>query len=296
MNRAKLVEPHGYLVKPFDDAQLYAALEMILYRCQSSLGKSEINQIPSVATLPTQAATFDKEEFLRSHEFFSTVDKYELGRFAELCTVVNLKPGDLLSQSEEDGGIPAFLVHSGRIAMVEPSEEGKELIIEFVPPGDLFGLIAAVERRTPPLLGRSARESRLLIVPKKSFVLMLEAHPQLALRFTEYVSARFRTLQSLARAIAYDDVFTRVSLTLGALLPRFGRTDGNRKSFILDFSRQELASLTGTTVETVVRVLKSMERAHVVKLGQRNRIEICDVDALINNASVDARRGNDGTV
>lgn len=305
VTRARLVEPHGYLVKPFDDAQLYAALEMILYKCQLTDANAEMKKIPVGVARSQQGVDVskslsssnpgtivEKEEVLRSHEFFSGVDKYELARFAELCSFCTLRPGEILRRGGDDEqGTPSFLVQAGRMAMIEPSTDGKELIIEFVPPGDLFGLIGAVERRATPLLARAARETRLLLIPRKSFMLFLEAHSQLAVQFSEYVSNRFRTLQGLARAIAYDDVFSRVALTLGALLPRFGKTDAQRKSFSLDFSRQELASLTGTTVETVVRVLKSMERAGVVRLGQRNRIEIIDIDALIN--SVGEKPGED---
>ena len=307
VTRARLVEPHGYLVKPFDDAQLYAALEMIIYRCQLGVEKNDIQKIPSGASAATSFAsevskngnsalagtTAEKEEILRSHEFFVGVDRYELGKFAELCTICTLRPGEILRRGDEEQGSAAFLVHSGRMAMIESSTDGKELIIEFVPPGDLFGLIGAVERRNQPLLARAARESRLLLIPRKSFMLFLESHSPLAVQFTEYVSNRFRSLQSLARAIAYDDVFTRVALTLGVLLPRFGKTDAQRQTYSLDFSRQELASLTGTTVETVVRVLKSMERAKVVRLGQRNRIEIIDVDALINSSGETAKAAED---
>ncbi len=279
VNRARIVEPDGYLIKPFDDAQLYAALQMVLYRCQS-VERDELRPGPAQIEERTKPVELDKTEFLNQQDFFASIDRFELSRFADVCSTVVLKPGELLVADRDEGGLPAFIVQSGRIAMVEPSSEGKELICEIVPPGDLFGLISAMERRHEPLQARATRETTLLIIPKKTFLLLLESHSQLALRFTEYISERLRAAQSLARAIAYDDVFTRVTLTLRALLPRFGKPAANPDSFSVDFSRQELASLTGTTVETVVRVLKSMERAGTVRLGQRNRIEISNVQAL----------------
>lgn len=294
VQRARLVEPQGYLVKPFDDAQLYAALEVILYRSgkAQALRESPEEQFEESpegeGTVPPiePAAPGSKERFLQTLDFFSRINGYELQQFANLCEVIDLAPGEILKPDENNGQNSAFLVMSGRVAMIEPAAEGKELIIEFVPPGDLFGLISATERNRPPLVVRAARTTRLLLVPRKTFLLFLESHSEQAVYFAEYVSERFRALQSLARAIAYDDVKTRLLLTLSVLLPRFGRLNPIQKSHILDFSRQELASLTGTTVETVVRVLKQMERAGVVRLGQRNKIEILDVDALINRVDV----------
>lgn len=288
VDRAKLATPYAYVVKPFQDSELYASVEMALCKHraeQASLSPSqEQAHAANGSAHAGRVLEGDREEVLRSLEFFSDLSDSQLKLLAHAASERTLAQGETLDRGAERGA--AFIVRSGRVAMIEIGSDRKELAVELIGPGDLFGLIAAVQQFPTALVPRADRESELLLIPKKTFLLALEANSSLALRFTRYISERLRMSQVLSRAIAYDNVTNRVASVLDALAPRFGTRRDSSSAYVLDLTRQEIASLTGTTIETVVRVLKGMERQGIVALGRRRRIEVRSRERLaemINN-------------
>lgn len=287
LERAKITEPYAYVVKPFEDSALHAALEITLYKHQSLVPRNgtangDFTNGSAAAdrkrTLP-ELTLPERVEFLRSIKFFSDLGEDELKLLARACTEQTLKGAEFLHAGNPQE-TPAFVLRSGRMAMVEFGPEGKELIVELVGPGDLFGLIAAVQQFPTQLQARAYQPTDVLLIPRKTFLLLLEAHPQMGLQFARYVSHRLRDSQVLARAIAYDDVYSRIAAVLAALVPRFGRQKAESPNYLIDITRQELASLTGMTVETVVRVIKTMEQAGAIGPGRRKQIEIADLNLL----------------
>lgn len=282
LERAKIVEPFAYILKPFENIELHAAIQMLLYKegwqdTASGLEKSA-QSLENVDVLIEETVE-SRIAFLRSIHFFSQLNETELAQLANACVSKLVKKDELLVDAER-GEVPAFIVQSGRIAMIETaaSSEGsikkerkRELMLELVEPGDLFGLISAVDKFPTPIIPIANRESQVLLIPKKTFVLLLEAYPALAIAFAKYVTSRLRVAQLFARAIAYDDVQTRISSTVDALAQR---AESDERMVSLDLTRKELAQLTGTTVETVVRVLKILEKTGQVQLGQRRRLKV----------------------
>lgn len=284
LERAKIAEPFGYIVKPFSNSELHAALEMTLYKRNKIHNEAIVphrsnNQDDEAAFRPSLDALLDRKQFLRSVELFSGLSSDELSLLSNACVTQVFKAGELLIESKSVD-TPVFLVQSGRVAMIESSEEGKELIVEIVMPGDLFGLISAVNQSTTALTARVDTISTIVIVPARSFLLVLESHSCLALDFAKYIANRLRASQVFSRALAYDDASVRICSVLNALTPNSGRREGGSDSYLLDITRQDIASLTGMTVETVVRLLKALERRGVVKLGQRKKLQICNPEKL----------------
>ncbi len=277
LERAKIAEPWGYILKPFSDDQLLASLEMALYRRET---REVVPLLSLQSAPPTAGAEFpgssrkvSLQELLRSLELFSELDDSSLQVFCGACLTRTVSRGEYLYQ-EDVIDPPLFLVEKGQIAMLQSSVEGKELIVAMIRPGDLFGLVTALDTSPSLLAARANRESEVLIVPKKTFLLFLEAHSRLAFRFAEYISRKLRASQGLSKVLAYDDVLTRICFVLKSLMPYTAPSDHAPEPCVLDLTRQDLASLTGSRPETVVRVLKQLERNGLVKLGLRRRIII----------------------
>ena len=277
LERAKIAEPWGYILKPFSDDQLLASLEMALYRRET---REVVPLLSLQSAPPTAGAEFpgssrkvSLQELLRSLELFSELDDSSLQVFCGACLTRTVSRGEYLYQ-EDVIDPPLFLVEKGQIAMLQSSVEGKELIVAMIRPGDLFGLVTALDTSPSLLAARANRESEVLIVSKKTFLLFLEAHSRLAFRFAEYISRKLRASQGLSKVLAYDDVLTRICFVLKSLMPYTAPSDHAPEPCVLDLTRQDLASLTGSRPETVVRVLKQLERNGLVKLGLRRRIII----------------------
>lgn len=279
LDRAKIVEPSGYIVKPFEEVELHAAIQMVLYKTKG-LRSARDNGAGEAVELAEDGTCVDlAKRFMQSIPFFSGVRELAISQLAHVASEILLAEGEVLPIGDDERA-PVFLVVSGRISMQQKATSGKELIVELVGPKDLFGLLAAIDKAPSGLQAVANRDSKLLLIPRKSFVLFLEAHPHAALRFTEYAVSRLRALQQLTKSIAYDDVYTRIACVVWALLLRSEAGIPEEKSCTIEITRSELAKLSGTRVETVVRVLKSLEEKGAVSLGQRKRLEISSPSTL----------------
>ncbi|MCB0329409.1 MAG: response regulator [Bdellovibrionales bacterium] len=291
LDRARIVEPEAYLLKPFEALELHAALQIALSKrsVPQFSGADRIENHSEKAPPSSQSrpdmqgsSLSDITEYLQSLDFFSELTPIEIGLFADSCTFQRVSVGTEILRAGKRDADP-FIVASGRVSLFTPSNSGKELLVELLCAGDLLGLIAALERGPAPLTVRAQLDSSLLWIPRATFLLLLDSHPNMARLFCEYVIARLRRTHLLAGAIAHSQVLTRVANAIYSLLPQNAPEDSPQDGdgaveheYSIEISRQDLADITGSAVETIVRITKLLEKDKILKLGRRRKITVCD--------------------
>jgi CRP-like cAMP-binding protein/CheY-like chemotaxis protein len=289
LRRAKVTLPYGYILKPYEQIDLRTAIELALHRHESEgirqngAGKGAARSVP-IGRNKTEEMVFGTDkttpfQFLKKIEPFNQLPERDLSQLANSCSFYSFESGDSIAyEGEEDAS--GFIVAQGRIAMLKSSLSGKELIVELLPPGDIFGLLVALESMPYPLTARAQIPSKVLWVPKSNLHMLLEDHPELYRQFTQHMSTRLRSSHDISRGLAYDRVEVRIAATLTNLVPKFARTNGNEQSYAIDITRQELADLTGTSPETAIRITKAMEREGLLDLSRPCLIRILNLDGL----------------
>lgn len=178
--------------------------------------------------------------------------------------------------AEGDAG---YLVLRGRVALVKASPSGREIIMELHPAGQLFGVIVLINNRPYPLSARAQCESEVLAIPRPAIAAAADAHPSMLQAFLQIISQRLHSAHNVARSLAHDKVEVRIASAILALLGQ-GQTD-------IEISRQELADLTGTTIETASRLCKLWERDEIVELPQQGLVRVRNLLALRDIVRVD---------
>lgn len=289
LQRAKITEPYGYILKPFEEAELRAALELALHKHAMELEKSG-KEAPAARWTQSPGVNVGGDAAKSSYEFLKKISPFNqlpdrtLRSLADSCRFANVGAKDLIACEGEEN-ISGFIPVSGRVAMVKTSLNGKELIVELIPPGDIYGLVVALEKSPYPLTARAQTDSQILWVPRSTLVLLLEEHPELYRAFTEKTSQRLRTSHDLSRGLAHDRVEVRIATTLVSLVSGFAEAEEEHDSYTIDITRQEIADLTGTTPETTIRITKDMERDGFLDLARPGVIRILDLETLQNIAS-----------
>lgn len=177
---------------------------------------------------------------------------------------------------EGTAGDAGYLILSGRIAMVKTSPNGREMIMELLPAGEFFGIVALIDDRPYPLTARAQSDIEVLAIPRSAIAPLAETNPGLLQGFLSVVSQRLLTAHNIARSLAHDKVEVRIAAALLALLGK----DVNS----VDIGRQELADLTGTTIESASRTCKVWERDGVLDLSAQGVVRILDRESLQNAA------------
>jgi len=214
--------------------------------------------------------SMDKIGVLQRSLIFSGLNEEQLVELAGIAYEHSFMPGEFVFL---DGDAPErfYIVQEGKIKVIKHSSLGKEFIIAFFSPGEMFGEVAVFENRPYPASAQAVAKTKVLGINSRDFLSFLAAHPAVALRIINILGGRLRDAQNRLRDLAGERVEQRLTAILLMLASKFGST--------LPFTRQEIADMAGTTTETAIRVLSRLKDGGIVR-SARGKITILDETKL----------------
>jgi CRP/FNR family transcriptional regulator len=172
-----------------------------------------------------------------------------------------------------------YIVIEGEVKLLKQTESGREMIVELVYPGEIFGEEAIFDGKPYPMTAQALEDTELLSIKRGDFFEFLRANPDLALEFITEFASRLRLAQNTIRALAAERVEWRVARIL-LLLARKARVAASKEVTIdLPLTRQDIADMAGTTVETAIRVISNLKKMGLCET-QRGKIVITDREKL----------------
>lgn len=179
-----------------------------------------------------------------------------------------------------DRGTELFLLISGSVKVSIHDMEGREITLSVLYPPDFFGEIALWDNQTRTANVSALELTQAISIEKDPLLLLIRQTPEITLRFLSALSARLRVTDEKLMHMAYGDAYEKVARTLFELLLKEGQQSKDGIPYINDrLSRQEIASLSGVTRETVSRSLGAFMQAGLLKLDN-GRIYVLKPDRL----------------
>ncbi|WP_246293999.1 Crp/Fnr family transcriptional regulator [Desulfobacter latus] len=187
---------------------------------------------------------------------------------------LTVNKGKLIFQ-EGDRGEGFYIVAAGKIKVFKMSFEGKEQILHIYGPGHIFGEVPVFQGKSFPASAMALEPSTLLFLPRQAFVRQIEKSPALAMNMLADLSRRLREFTIQIENLSLKEVPARLAayiLTLaqeGTEHSQMSPLPPKRLPAVgvsLPVSKVQLASLIGTTPETISRVLKKMELGGFIKV------------------------------
>ena len=212
----------------------------------------------------------DKAEVLRKSLILSSLNENELTELAEMAIERRFEPGDSVFW-EEDAPDWFYVVARGRIKVLRHSSTGKELIIAFFGPGEMFGEVAVFENKPYPASAQATVETVVFGIRSKDFLNFAASRPYVILRIINVLSGRLRDAQDRLRDLAGERVEQRLARTMLMLSVKLGAT--------LPFTREEMADMAGTTTETTIRLMSRLREGGIIQ-SSRGKIIILDETKL----------------
>jgi CRP/FNR family transcriptional regulator, cyclic AMP receptor protein len=215
-------------------------------------------------------------QLLAGSALFAGLTEDELGVVAQAASQRDLRRGDVLF-AEGDESEHLFLVESGRIAMSQRSQDGRESVIALMERGDLFGEMPLFDGLGRSTEARALEPSQVVAVPYESVQGIYEERPALLWSVVALLSQRLRATDS---ALA-DSVFLDVT---GRTAKRILELAGDQDEFLLPVTQEELAGMVGASRERVNKAIASFLR--LGWLDQRDRrYRIVDREQLTRRAT-----------
>ncbi|MCX7016833.1 MAG: Crp/Fnr family transcriptional regulator [Candidatus Sumerlaeota bacterium] len=181
---------------------------------------------------------------------------------------------------EGDESDRIYLCPQGRIKVVRHSPEGREVLIEVVPAGRPFALLAGIEGSPLSASAVAMEDCSLLSVDRERFLRLLQQHPELSMSVIHDLASRLRDARDRIRSLALERVEQRIARILLTLAESLGRRAAGRVVLDLSLTRQDIASMVGTTVESAIRTMSRFQKEGLLRTAHGGRIEILDNEAL----------------
>lgn len=210
--------------------------------------------------------TNTKQQLLGRTSIFSDLEDRELSELAELTVERRLRSGEAVFW-EGDPPESFYAVAQGRVKAFKSSSLGREFVVAFFGPGEMFGEVAVFENRPYPASAQAVTDTTVLAIGRERYLRFLAAHPEVGVRIINVLAGRLRDAQGRLRDLAGERTEQRVARILLMLNARIGDA--------LPFTRRDIAEMAGTTPETAIRIITRLRKAGIVRTG-RGRIIIAD--------------------
>lgn len=219
---------------------------------------------------------------------FEYLDAEELDRLLSMCNKEHFSKGDYIF-IECDSPRNLYVVSRGEVKLLKQTEDGREMIVEMAYQGEIFGEEAIFDGQPYPMTAQALGDVELLSISRSDFFSFLRDNPDLALEIITELGARLREAQNTIRALAMERVEWRIARILLILSRKAGVVNEDEVSIDLPLTRQDIADMAATTVETTIRVLSNFKKMGLLDT-EKGKIILRDKNHLEDMVSEGCRQ------
>jgi len=167
-----------------------------------------------------------------------------------------------------EGNLPKFYyqIINGIVELNNYHEDGKEFIQNILHGGESFGESFLFDEKTYPTNATAKTSCTVLKLSKADFFNLLDQNPEVSSKMFKCLAERLYYKYVMLFNVSSPDPLNKLKTVMDYLK---GNNDNNKYSFQIPLTRQQLANLTGLRVETVIRTIKKMHNAHLIKVQNR---------------------------
>lgn len=210
---------------------------------------------------------------------FEGLNEAQIQKFEELALEEEFCKGDYLFRQGESAEW-LYIVLKGRVKLIRHAPTGAATIIEIYSVGDELTAATLIEGKPYAASAKALTDGLAIKVSQSNFKKMLAEWPMIAGNIMREMGSRYRELMENLSSLAVYKVEGRICKVMSNLARRYGIL-GDCRGIILDLAltRQDLADITGTTLETTIRTLNRLKGEGLIT-WEGKRFFIPDVEAL----------------
>ena len=156
---------------------------------------------------------------------------------------------------EEDTPKYMYIVYSGRVKVVQISEDGKEHILAIHKGGDFFGEMALLDGKTYPATVIAMEESEIGLIAKDNFDKYLLKNEKMMQEIISMLCSRLRDAWLMLKVLSFADAEKRVRAVLKHISTQYGVKDKRGIIIALKLTHKDIADYASVSRETVTRFL-----------------------------------------
>ncbi|MCH7494491.1 MAG: Crp/Fnr family transcriptional regulator [Candidatus Marinimicrobia bacterium] len=188
-------------------------------------------------------------------------------------------PGDVSDQ--------VYLLKEGRVKISKLSEDGREITLVILEPGEIFGESALIDdKETRSTVAEALENAYLCVISRRDFEEFINNKPELALSVTKLIGFRRRQIENMLEDLVFRGVHERLALLLLRLAERHGKEVDGKNLIDISLTHYDYANLIGSTRETTTACLNDFKREGLIEF-QKRKVVIIDEKGLRNRAALE---------
>lgn len=176
------------------------------------------------------------------------------------------KAGDIIFREGEFSTF-YYQIDKGQIKLNNYTEDGKEFIQNIFSDGHSFGESLLFVDRPYPMNAVAIKDSHIVRLSKSNFLNLIKENQEVSLNVYQCMAERMYYKYMMLYNLSFQNPVLKLKQLMDYL--KSYHEDKTPYSFQIPLTRQQLASLTGLRVETVIRAIKSMEKDKILKIEKR---------------------------
>ncbi len=171
-----------------------------------------------------------------------------------------------------DQSTSVFLLAAGRIKLCHLTPDGKQSILAFIEPGELFGELAIFTPGDRDEYAETVEKSTVVMIPGEVIQRLMETHANLSLGITKMIGLRRQRIERRLKNLLFLSNRERLVHLLLELAEQYGKRTDAGIELGIKLSHQDLANVIGSTRETVTVVLGEMQAEGLLTVGRRKLV------------------------
>jgi CRP/FNR family cyclic AMP-dependent transcriptional regulator len=206
-----------------------------------------------------------KRDALLVSPLFDAMQPAELDEILKFASERRYQRGQTIFQ-RGDNGSSLMAVLRGRVRISSVSGEGKEVTLNVISPGEIFGELALLDGKPRSNDAAATEDTLLLIVERRHFIPFLAKNADLSQRLLAVLCEKLRRTSMALEEIALFDLPVRLARVLQKLAVDYGRPGPGGTRIDLKLSQRDLSNLVASTRESVNKQLRMWREDKVVDL------------------------------
>ena len=220
----------------------------------------------------------DRRDILMALPVFSGLGDRDWDKIVDLFSERQYQKDDYIFL-EGEAPEALFIVKSGKVKVLRHSTDGKDVVLRVCSTGALLGTVATFDGSGYPGTAQAIEPCTMLVIARNDVLTLVNRYPVFALAVIVDLGTRLRGSAEQIRSLAVERVEQRIARVLLALADSGGCDVPEGRVIEMPLTRQDVADMTGTTVETAIRAMSKLRRMNLIRT-RRGKVVIVDRDEL----------------
>ena len=157
-----------------------------------------------------------------------------------------------------------YFIESGQVKLYKSDNRGQDIILRFGGPGDVIGIDASEEKNEYEVSAMAIVNTTVCYLDYQSFMALAKRFPELSIELLKFYRKELAEIEQKSLKLATMTVPQKVADAILTMEAAFG-SEGPQKPLKLVLSRQDMASLAGTTKEQVSKIVSELNSQNIIE-------------------------------